>query len=378
MQDYLGKDIKKLGFGFMRLPKIEGVDEIDMKQVKDMVDMFLGSGGTYFDTAFGYLEGRSEVALKKALIDRYPRESFQIATKLPVWAVTEDRSIEDVHRISMERLGTDYLDFYLLHSLNKSNYPKTEDYKAWDFVSKLKKEGKVKNIGFSFHADAEYLDLILSNHPEVDFIQLQINYIDWESESIQSRKCYEVAKKHNKPVIIMEPVKGGSLATVAPSAENLFKEANPNASVPSWAIRYCASLDNIITVLSGMSTLEQMKDNLSYMKDFKPLTSDEKDVIKNVVTVLEAIPTIPCTDCKYCVEGCPTQINIPRLFTVMNNHKKFDNDPMVASNMNPFINATKENGKPSDCIACGACEALCPQHIHIIDELIGIKEVYEK
>ena len=361
---YLGESIKKLGFGLMRLP-MNG-DEIDMDQTKKMVDTFMSKGFTYFDTAYVYIGGKSEVALKEAVVDRYPRDSFQCATKLPLWDQKSREELQEILDTSLQRAGLEYYDFYLLHAMSAERAQKADELQAWDFMKQVKAQGKAKHIGFSFHDSAEALEDILKNHPEMEFVQLQINYADWESDSVQSRKCYEVARKYNKPVIIMEPVKGGSLATMTPEVQKLFKDANPDASIPSWAIRYCASLEGIITVLSGMSNEEQLNDNVSYMEDFQPLTDSERQVVAKAVEILNNTPTIPCTACKYCVDGCPQKINIPGVFSAMNNYTLYNNLPGAKGS---YQNAVKDGGKASDCIQCGNCEAHCPQHIQIIEEL---------
>ena len=361
---YLGESIKKLGFGLMRLP-MNG-DEIDMDQTKKMVDTFMSKGFTYFDTAYVYIGGKSEVALKEAVVDRYPRDSFQCATKLPLWDQKSREELQEILDTSLQRAGLEYYDFYLLHAMSAERAQKADELQAWDFMKQVKAQGKAKHIGFSFHDSAEALEDILKNHPEMEFVQLQINYADWESDSVQSRKCYEVARKYNKPVIIMEPVKGGSLATMTPEVQKLFKDANPDASIPSWAIRYCASLEGIITVLSGMSNEEQLNDNVSYMEDFQPLTDSERQVVAKAVEILNNTPTIPCTACKYCVDGCPQKINIPGVFSAMNNFTLYNNLPGAKGS---YQNAVKDGGKAGDCIQCGRCEAHCPQHIQIIEEL---------
>ena len=361
---YLGESIKKLGFGLMRLP-MNG-DEIDMDQTKKMVDTFMSKGFTYFDTAYVYIGGKSEVALKEAVVDRYPRDSFQCATKLPLWDQKSREELQEILDTSLQRAGLEYYDFYLLHAMSAERAQKADELQAWDFMKQVKAQGKAKHIGFSFHDSAEALEDILKNHPEMEFVQLQINYADWESDSVQSRKCYQVARKYNKPVIIMEPVKGGSLATMTPEVQKLFKDTNPNASIPSWAIRYCASLEGIITVLSGMSNEEQLNDNVSYMEDFQPLTDSERQVVAKAVEILNNTPTIPCTACKYCVDGCPQKINIPGVFSAMNNYTLYNNLPGAKGS---YQNAVKDGGKAGDCIQCGNCEAHCPQHIQIIEEL---------
>jgi len=370
--NFLGSDIAKLGFGLMRLPMKE--KEIDMEQTKDMVDLFMKNGFTYFDTAYVYIGGKSEVAMREAVVKRYPRDSFQLATKLPVWEVKEQADLKKMFATHLERTGAGYIDFYLLHALDKGRLESLDKFKVWDFVQELKAKGLIKHAGFSFHDKADVLDEILTKHPEMEFVQLQINYLDMEDDGVQSRACYEVARKHNKPVIIMEPIKGGSLSTIAPESEALMKAENPDLSVASWAMRFAASMEGIVTVLSGMSTLEQMKDNISYMTQFKPLNDKEYKILDAVVKRLSEVPTIPCTDCKYCIDGCPQKINIPGAFSAMNNLKKFNNVQHAKGQYNWQIG---KGGKASDCIECGVCEEQCPQHIKIIDELKQVAAALE-
>lgn len=362
---YLGENIPKLGFGLMRLPMIG--DDVDIEQTKDMVDLFLAKGFTYFDTAYGYLNGKSEEAVKTCLVDRYPRESFQLATKLPAWAGAKtEEEAKQMFYTSLKRTGAGYFDFYLLHNLGGNRTASFDEYKIWDFVAERKAEGLIRHIGFSFHDKADILDEILTKHPEVEFVQLQINYIDWESEDVQSRKCYEVARKHGKPVIVMEPVKGGNLASLPEHIGSIFTDYNKEASLPSWAIRFVASHEGLVTVLSGMSTLDQMKDNLSYMENFQPLSAEEFAVIDKVVETMKAIPTIPCTGCSYCTKGCPMSINIPEVFSALNIDTVYQN---MESAKGKYAWATHEGPKASDCVECGQCESVCPQHISIIETL---------
>ena len=369
---YLGSDIKKLGFGLMRLPQKDG--QIDLEQLKQMVDLFLEKGFTYFDTAYPYHGGESEVATREALVKRHPRESYQLATKLPVWEVKEKADLQRLFNIQLERTAAGYFDFYLLHALGKDRLESLDKFDMWGFVAELKAKGLVRHIGFSFHDTADVLDEILTSHPEMEFVQLQINYADWEDKGVQSRLCYEVALKHNKPIIVMEPVKGGRLAGMSPAVEAIMKDADASLSVASWAVRYAASIENLVTVLSGMSNLDQLNDNLSFMADFKPLTEAERAVIDLVVKKNAEIPTIPCTDCKYCVDDCPQKINIPGIFGVYNDYKVYNTlDAMKGQ----YKWATKDGGKASDCIACGLCEGHCPQHIQIIENLREIAGVLE-
>ena len=371
---YLGENIPKLGFGLMRLPMIG--EEVDIEQTKTMVDMFMEKGFTYFDTAYGYLNGKSECAVKEALVKRYPRESYQLATKLPAWAGAKNaEEARQMFYTSLERTGAGYFDFYLLHNLGDTRTQSFYDYDIWGFVQELKEKGLVKHVGFSMHDTADKLDEILTKHPEMEFVQLQINYADWESPTVQSRKCYEVARKHNKPVIIMEPVKGGNLANLPESVAKVFTDADPSVTQSSWAIRYCASLDGLVTVLSGMSNIEQMEDNLKTMENFRPLNADEKKVVEAAQAALAAIPNVPCTSCKYCVKDCPMQINIPGAFNAMNTYLVYNNLPGAKGG---YGFATRAGGKASECIECGQCEAACPQHIKIIDELKRVVETLEK
>ncbi len=369
-EKYLGESIKKLGFGLMRLPMLG--EEIDIEQTKKMVDSFMSKGFTYFDTAYVYIDGKSEVALGEAVVDRYPRDSFQCATKLPIWDLKDRSDMERIFQESLDRAHLDYYDFYLLHALGKESAEKSEKLGAWEFLKELKEQGKAKHIGFSFHDSADVLEDILSKHPEAEFVQLQINYADWDSDGVQSRKCYEVARKYGKSVIIMEPVKGGALATMTPEVQEIFKKADSNASVASWAVRYCASLEGLITVLSGMSDEAQMNDNLNYMESFKPLDESEQKVVAQVVEVLKNLPTIPCTACKYCVDGCPQKINLPGVFSAMNQLTLYGDEKRAKGH---YSNATKDGGKAGDCIQCGACQGHCPQHLEIIELL---KDAAEK
>ncbi|MBQ9048704.1 MAG: aldo/keto reductase [Solobacterium sp.] len=365
--------LPKFGFGLMRLPRIEGTEEIDVEQVKQMVDLFLASGMKYFDTAFVY-QG-SEDAAKKALLDRHPRDSFYLATKLNAGMpnLTEETAKQEFYT-SLERTGAGYFDFYLLHALGKKNIDKYNDWHIWEFVKELKEKGLVRHYGFSFHDTPEMLDELLTAHPDVEFVQLQINYADWENPSVESRRCYEVCVKHGKPVVVMEPVKGGALANPPAQITDIMKAADPNASPASWAIRYAASLENVMVVLSGMSTLAQVEDNVSFMKDFKPLDEGEKKVMEDVRTALASIPQIPCTSCRYCTPVCPMSIQIPNIFQAMNQQMVYNN---TAGAKRSYANAIKDHGKASDCIRCGACEQQCPQHLEIRDLLVKCAEALE-
>lgn len=370
---YLGEEIKKLGFGLMRLPRIAGSEDvIDIEQTKQMVDEFLAAGFTYFDTAWAY--AGSEEAIRKALVERYPREKFQLATKNAAWinCKTKDDAIKQ-YETSLRQSGAGYFDFYLLHNLGQKRTKFFEDFGLWDYFLGEKEKGKIKHLGFSFHSTAEELEEILNKHPEAEFVQLQINYADWESNSIQSRKCYEAARKHGKPVIIMEPVKGGNLATPPESVEKIFKAADPDASCASWAVRFAADLEGVITVLSGMSNIEQMRDNLSYMKDFRHLTPEQKKVIEAASEALSKIPVVPCTTCNYCAKVCPMNIGISGSFGALNMYTLYGNYDL-ATNREFFDVVMQGHKKAAECIKCGACEAVCPQHIEIRKELERVAE----
>ena len=367
---YLGEDIKKLGFGLMRLPQKDG--KIDVEQTKVMVDKFLDAGFTYFDTAWAY--AGSEDAIRQALVERYPRDKFQLATKNAAWinCKTREEAIAQFDT-SLKQTGAGYFDFYLLHNLGESRTKAFDDFDMWSWIQEMKAEGKIKHIGFSFHSTPEELEEILNKHPEMEFVQLQINYADWENPAIKSRECYEVARKHGKPVIIMEPVKGGMLANPPEQVQKVFKEADPTASVASWAIKFAASLEGVITVLSGMSNIEQMEDNISYMKDFTKLSDKEEETINKAQEVLKSIPLIPCTTCNYCAKVCPMKIGISGSFTAMN-YLTLYNDMAAAKHQEEWLVGGHGLKKASECIKCGRCEQACPQHIQIRKELEKVAE----
>ena len=374
MERYFGESTPKLGFGLMRLPKLAD-GKIDVEQTKQMVDLFLDAGMTYFDTAYVYDGGESEKAAKAALVDRYPRERYTLATKLNAWlGPKSEEEAKQQFFTSLERTGAGYFDYYLLHALQRSNYKIYDDYHIWDFAKEQKAKGLIKHYGFSFHADPELLEELLNDHPDVDFVQLQINYSDWEHPGTASRECWEIARRHGKSVVIMEPVKGGALADPVPGVQKILKEANPDASFASWAIRFAASLDGIITVLSGMSNLAQMQDNLSYMKDFRPLTEAEQAVIRRAQQALNKDTSIPCTACHYCTDGCPMNIPIPEIFTVSNRQRGNE----AFRGRREYTIATTGRGKASACIECGQCENACPQQLKVMTHLKDCAALFEQ
>ena len=372
---YLGEDIKKLGFGLMRLPRLED-ETIDLEQVKQMVDLFLSKGFTYFDTAWAY--PGSEDAIRQALVERYPRDKFTLATKNAAWinCKTRDDAIAQFET-SLKQTGAGYFDFYLLHNLGEGRTKFFDEFKMWDFVAEKKREGLIKHVGFSFHSTPEELDAILTAHPEAEFVQLQINYADWENPAIQSRGCYEVARRHGKPIVIMEPIKGGMLANPPEQVAKVFTDANSDASLASWAIRFAASLDGVIAVLSGMSTLEQMKDNVAYMENFKRLDDSERATVEEARKVLASIPVIPCTTCNYCAKVCPRNIGISGSFTAYNIFTLYKN-LKTAAHQYHWLVALHDKNNAGECIKCGACERVCPQHIKIRAELVKVAKTFGK
>lgn len=371
MGDYLGKSTPKLGFGMMRLPKLED-GSMDIEQIERMVDIFMSAGLTYFDTAFVYDGGESEVATRKALVERYPRDSFTVATKLNAWLGEPDE--EEAKRqfeVSLERLGLDYFDYYLLHALQENNWETYERYGLWDFVKGLKEQGRVRHWGFSFHASPERLEALLTAHPDVDFIQLQVNYADMEDPVNASRRCMEVAQAHGVPFTIMEPIKGGTLANPPRAVREVFDAANRelgrDLSYAGWALRYAASQEGVICALSGMSTIAQVEDNVSFMADFEPMGEAELAVIARAQELLAACEQIACTACHYCTEGCPVGIPIPDFFAAMNRMLVYEMEDDAKRRY--AREAEKAGVSAADCIQCGQCEAACPQRLPIISLL---------
>lgn len=356
----------KLGFGLMRLPNLES-GEIDVEQVCEMVDLFMDAGYNYFDTAWAY-EG-SEEAIRKALVERYSRESFLLATKIAPWISAKSREEAwGAFDESLERSGAGYFDFYLLHNLGQGRTRSFDKFEMWDFVKKLKEEGRVKHIGFSAHSTPEELDAILTEHPEMEFVQLQINYADWDNAAIQSRRCYEVARAHDIPIVIMEPVKGGMLAKPPASVQAILEEAEPSSTPASWALRFAADLDGVFTVLSGMSTIEQIRQNIETLDGFNGLDDLQRDVLTRAQEELTRFPLIPCTVCDYCAKVCPKDIGVSGTFTSMN-YLTLYNDLKYSRHQENWLVKKQGHTSATECIGCGACEAVCTQHIAIVDEL---------
>lgn len=367
--------VAKLGFGAMRLPLTDpdDVTAIDIESVKTMVDEFIARGGTYVDTAFVYHNGASETALREALVERYPREAFTLATKCLAWACASKEEAQACLPTSLERLGVDYIDYYLLHNLGGARTAKFDEYDMWNYVAKAKADGLIRHVGFSMHDGADVLDELLTAHPEVDFVQLQVNYLDWDDPVTQSARCMEVAAKHGVPVIIMEPVRGGRLANLPERGAAVLAEANPEASQASWAYRFCLDLPGVLTVLAGASTLEQMRDNMATFQTHKPLTDAERDAIAEVVAALRSVDLIPCTNCGYCVRDCPEGVKIPVALNLLNLEKTTE-DRDFAKGLYSWQAA---EGPASKCIQCGTCEAACPQSIPVITRLAEAVDHFE-
>lgn len=371
---------KRLGFGLMRLPLLnpDNPANIDVEQVKQMVDTFLERGFTYFDTAWMYHSFQSENVVKEALVDRYPRDSYTLATKLHAGFIKTKEDRDKVFEEQRRKTGVEYFDYYLLHDIGFDHYKTYTDLDCFRWLMDKKEKGLVRHIGFSYHDNAELLDKVLTEHLEFEFVQLQINYLDWESVGIQSRKCYEVAEKHHVPVIVMEPVKGGTLANVPDAVTKMFKEYHPDMSVPSWAIRFAASHENVALVLSGMSNMEQLLDNLSYMDELVPLNEEENALIRKAVEIINSTIEIPCTGCSYCTDGCPMNIAIPKYFSLYNADKQEIKTKSWMPQQEYYSRLTGTFGKASDCVACGQCEDVCPQHLPVIDYLQKVAEHFEK
>jgi hypothetical protein len=371
--------MKQLGFGMMRLPILKEDDfaSIDYEQVNQMVDVYMDAGFNHFDTAFIYHENIGEQAFKKCVADRYPRDSFKIATKLPLFVITEESQLEPIFAQQLENCGVDYFDYYMLHNVSGFTETAWKNVDLYSFIQKKKEEGFIKHIGLSTHGNAEFLEEILFEHPELEFVLLQINYLDWEDESIESRKCLEVAKKYDKQVMIMEPYKGGFLADVPDEAEKIMKEHNPDKSVVSWAMRFVANLD-VCVVLTGASTLEQLEDNIQEFKQADPLSDEEFEILENVSEIINGNIAVDCTKCRYCVDSCPEEIDIAKIFDLYNKHKLLKMDDWTPHG-NAYLNYTKLPGVgiASDCSECETCIEECPQQINIPEVLKEVAKTFE-
>lgn len=361
---------KKLGFGCMRLPMKDG--EVDYAEFNKMVDMFMENGFNYFDTAHGYVDTKSEIAVRECLVKRYPRDSFVLTDKLTNFYFKSEKDVRPFFESQLKACGVDYFDFYLMHAQSKEIFAQFKQCRAYEQALEFLAEGKIKHFGISFHDTADVLEQILTEYPQIEVVQIQLNYVDYDDPAVQSRKCLEVCNKHNKPVIVMEPVKGGNLVNLPDEAKRYYDELG--GSYASFAIRFAAGCKGVFMVLSGMSDFAQMSDNISYMKDFTPLNEKELQAVQSVCAVFKAMNLIPCTACRYCIDGCPKKISIPDLFACLNT-KNIYND----WNASYYYEVhTKSGGKASECIECGKCEKACPQHLSIRELLKTVAKEFEK
>ncbi|NLC88617.1 MAG: 4Fe-4S dicluster domain-containing protein [Clostridiaceae bacterium] len=363
---------KKLAFGFMRLPETED-EKIDLETTKKMVDRFIEEGFSYFDTAYGYHNQQSEIAIRECLVKRHPRKHFLLTDKLSSAYFEKEADLPGFFAEQLEKTGVQYFDTYLIHSLNRKNYQKFLAANAFEFLQELKAAGKVKRIGFSFHDTADFLDQVLTDHPGMEVVQLQFNYLDFHDPEVQSYACYQVCEKHDKTVLVMEPVQGGKLASLPAEAKAILDRFGKGASPASYAIRFAASFPRVERVLSGMSTQEQLEDNISYMKDFMPLTEGEYLLLDEVRKILEQIERIPCTACDYCLEGCPTEIPISGIIALLNDYS-MSKDESLSEKYEQLVTG---RGRASECIACAACENICPQHLEIIRHMADAAATFE-
>ena len=366
--------VSKLGFGLMRLPKI-GENEIDIEQVCRMVDKYLAAGMNYFDTAYVYHSGRSESIVKEAIVSRHPRDSYTIATKLPSWEMKGPEDSDRIFNEQLEKTGAGFFDFYLLHSVEEGSIDLFEKWNCFEWGMKKKEEGLIRHFGFSFHGSPELLSGVLDRHPETEFVQIQLNYADWNNPVVRSGELYKILLERNIPMVIMEPIKGGTLASLKPELEKKYKDHAPDRSIASWALRFVGSLPGIMTILSGMSDEKQMEDNIETFSDFEPLSDDEKKLVDEVTSIMLDIPQIGCTSCRYCTDGCPMNISIPDVFRAYNTMKLYNEEFRPKAF---YGSVTKDHGKAGDCIGCGQCEGVCPQHLPIIDLLKEASAVFDK
>lgn len=366
--------MKKLGFGCMRLPMIGGPEgQVDQAQFNEMIDRYLEAGFCYFDTAHVYLQGKSEIAMRKGLVERYPRDAYVFTDKLSGSCFSSEAEIRPFFEKQLQATGLSYFDYYLMHSQTAEVYQHFLDCNAYDTARQLKREGKIRHLGISFHDTPEVLERILTEQPDIEVVQIQLNYLDYDDPSVQGGKVYEVCRKYHKPVLVMEPVKGGGLTDLPQEAAEVFT-ALKGGSFASYAIRYAASFEGVFMVLSGMSTMEQMEDNIGYMRDFQPLTEKEREAILKVRDILRAENAIACTACRYCVDGCPMNIPIPNLFSCLNTQRRYHD-----WNSDYYYEVhTKDRGRASDCIRCGQCERICPQHLPIPKLMEEVAEAFEK
>ena len=371
--------MKKMGFGLMRLPQTDKdkPETINQEQVNKMIELFLEKGYTYFDTAYPYHNGKSEISLKEALKNHH-RESYIVADKLPIFAITKEEEVEPIFKEQLERCGVEYFDYYLLHNISPFSEAGYIDVDSYKFLKQQKDAGKIKKLGFSSHGDAKYIEKYLQKYPDMDFIQLQINYLDWESQTIESKKCYEVAKKHDLEVIVMEPLKGGFLANIPEDANDLIKKFNPTLTPVELALRFVANLDNVFMVLCGVSSYKQMEENIEIFENMQPLSKEELDLIKQVSELINSKIIVPCTKCNYCINECPVNINIPYVFDLYNSEKLLNEDGFTTYQVT-YINymKNKKNGPASACIDCGKCVEKCPQQINIPQVMKDVVESLE-